>query len=59
MLKRIISFQPDSKGRWTPNYEDPYVVKRAFFRGALTLTTMVGDELPHPVNSDAVKKYFV
>jgi hypothetical protein len=42
-----------------PNYEGPYVVKRAFSGGAMTLATMDGDELPRPVNADAVKKYFV
>ncbi|GAU43712.1 hypothetical protein TSUD_179950 [Trifolium subterraneum] len=47
------------RGKWTPNYEGPYVVKRAFSGGAMTLATMDGDELPRPVNADAVKKYFV
>ncbi|MCI24627.1 hypothetical protein A2U01_0045812 [Trifolium medium] len=59
VLKKILSFQPDARGKWTPNYEGPYVVKRAFSGGALILTTMDGDELPRPVNTDAVKKYFV
>ncbi|GAU16666.1 hypothetical protein TSUD_326160 [Trifolium subterraneum] len=59
VLKNILSFQPDSKGKWTPNYEGPYVVKRAFSVGAMTLATMDGDELSRPVNADAVKKYFV
>ncbi|GAU44160.1 hypothetical protein TSUD_399820 [Trifolium subterraneum] len=59
VLKRILSFQPDSRGKWTPNYEGPYVVKRAFSGGAMTLATMDGDEHPRPVNADAVKKYFV
>ncbi|GAU48966.1 hypothetical protein TSUD_188130 [Trifolium subterraneum] len=59
VLKKILSFQPDSRGKWTPNYEGPYVVKRAFSGGAMTLATMDGDELPRPVNADAVKKYFV
>ncbi|CAJ2638240.1 unnamed protein product [Trifolium pratense] len=48
VLKKILSFQPDSKGKWTPNYEGPYVVKRAFSGGAMTLATMDGDELPRP-----------
>ena len=30
VLKKILSFKPDSRGKWTPNYEGPYVVKRAF-----------------------------
>ena len=59
VVKSIKSVQPDPRGKWAPNYEDPYVVKRAFSWGALILTTMDGDELPHPVNFDAVKKYFV
>jgi hypothetical protein len=58
VLKKILSFQPDSRGKWAPNYEGPYVVKRTFSRGAMTLTTMDGDELQRPVNADAVKKYF-
>ncbi|GAU51349.1 hypothetical protein TSUD_412970 [Trifolium subterraneum] len=59
VLKKILSFQPDSRGKWTPKYEGPYVVRRAFSGGAMTLATMDGDELPRPVNADAVKKYFV
>jgi len=58
VLKKIQPFQHDSRGKWTPNYERSYVVKRAFYGGAMTLTTMDGDELPRPVNTDAVKKYF-
>ncbi|XP_058772888.1 uncharacterized protein LOC131646985, partial [Vicia villosa] len=56
VLKKILSFQPDSRGKWSPNYEGPYVVKRTFSGGAMTLATMDGDELPYPVNADAVKK---
>jgi len=41
-----------------PNYEDPYVVKRALPGGVLILTRMDGKELPLPVNSDIVKKFY-
>ena len=58
-VKSMKSFHPDPRGKWTPNYEGPYVVKRVFSGGALILTTMDGEKLPRPVNSDAVKKYFV
>ena len=58
VLKKILSFKPDAKGKWTPNYEGPYVVKRAFLGGALIITTMDGEEFTRPVNDDAVKKYF-
>jgi len=36
-----------------------HVVKRVFSGGAMTLTTMDGEKFPRPVNSDAVKTYFV
>ena len=58
VLKRIQPFLTDSRGKWTPNYEGPYVVKRAFSGGALILTTMDGEEFTRPVNVDAVIKYF-
>ncbi|XP_050916132.1 uncharacterized protein LOC127131245, partial [Lathyrus oleraceus] len=56
VLKKILPIHKDSRGKWTPNYEGPYVVKKAFSGGALILTTMDDEELSHPVNSDAVKK---
>jgi len=59
VVKKIISVQKDHRGKWMPNYEGPYVVKKVFSRGALILTKMDGEELPLPVNSDAVKKFFV
>ena len=59
VVKSIKYFQPNPRGKWTLNYEGPCVVKRDFSGGALIFTAMHGDELPHPVNSDAVKKYFV
>ena len=58
VLKKVLSFAPDSRGKWTLNYEGPYVVKRAFSGGALILTTMDAEEFTRPVNADAVKKYF-
>ena len=59
VLKKILLPRLDSWGKWTPNYEDSYVVKTEFSRGGLILITMDGEELPHPENSDAVKKYYV
>ncbi|KAI5392842.1 hypothetical protein KIW84_060127 [Lathyrus oleraceus] len=53
VLKKVLSFVPDSRGKWTPNYEGPYVVKRAFSGGALMLTTMDEEDFTRPVNSDA------
>ena len=59
VLRKILSFKPDSRGKWTPNYKGSYVVKRAFLGGALILTTMDGEEFTCHVNTDVVNKYFV
>ena len=59
VLKKILLPRLDSHGKWTPNYEGPYMVKTTFYGCGLILTTMDGEELPPPKNSDAVKKYYV
>lgn len=37
VLKKRNQASPDPRGRFAPNYKGPYVVKRAFSRGALIL----------------------
>ncbi|KAI5423438.1 hypothetical protein KIW84_046407 [Lathyrus oleraceus] len=56
VLKRILPPQNDRRGKWIPNYEGPFVVKKVFSGGALLLTTMDGEDFPSPVNADTVKK---
>ncbi|RDY03019.1 hypothetical protein CR513_13448, partial [Mucuna pruriens] len=58
VLKKILPSQKDHRGKWTPNYEGPYEVKRAFSKRAMILTNMDGKDLLHPENSDAVKKIY-
>ena len=58
MLKKMSHAVNDNRGKWAPNYEGPFIGKRAFSGGALVLTNMDGEELPLPVNSDAVKRYY-
>ncbi|KAG8493230.1 hypothetical protein CXB51_010553 [Gossypium anomalum] len=58
VLKKILPIQKDFRVKWTPNWEGPCVVKKAFSGGALILAEMDGKTLPNPVNSDSVKKYF-
>ena len=55
VIKRIILPQGDPRVKWTPTYEGPYMIKSIFFGGAMILTTMDSDDLPHPVNTDIVK----
>lgn len=58
VLKKILPGQHDARGKWTSNYEGPYIVKRSFSGDALILTTMDGEELLCPFNSDVIKKYY-
>ena len=58
VIKRIILLQGDPRGKWTPTYEGPFVVKNIFSGGSIIPTTMDGDDFPHPVNVDIVKKYY-
>ena len=54
VLKKIMPNQQDPRGKWAPNWQGPYMVKKAFLGVALILIEMDGDELPNPINSDAV-----
>ena len=58
VLKRIPQNRQDPRGKWSPNWEGPYVVKKAFSGGALILTEMDGKEFSSPINADIVKKYY-
>ncbi|KAL1126080.1 hypothetical protein V6Z11_A13G087700 [Gossypium hirsutum] len=58
VLKKNLPIQKDFRGKWMPNWEGSYVVKKAFSGGALILTEMDGKSLSNLVNSDSVKKYF-
>jgi len=46
------------RSKWARNHEELCVVKKAFFLVALILINMDDDDLPGPVNSNIVKKYF-
>ena len=58
VIKRIILPQGDPGDKWTPTYEGPFVVKKVFSGDSMMLTTMDGEDFPHPVNEDIVKKYY-
>ncbi|KAE8733240.1 Detected protein of unknown function [Hibiscus syriacus] len=58
VLRKILPIHKDFRGKWMPNWEGPYVVKKAFSGGALILAEMDGKILRNPINSDSVKKYY-
>jgi len=58
VLKKVSRAQKDHRGKWAPNYEGPFIVKKAFSGGALVLASMDDEGFPSPVNSDIVKRYY-
>ncbi|XP_070043806.1 uncharacterized protein [Nicotiana tomentosiformis] len=59
VLKRIFPHQDEAKGKFSTNLQGPYMVHRVLTRGALILVEMGGEVWPKPINSDAVKRYYV
>ena len=39
VLKKVSQAQKDNREKWAPNYEGPFIVKKAFSGGALVLPT--------------------
>ena len=58
-LKKRNMALSDSRGKFAPSYEGPYVVKKAISGGALILADMDDEEFHAPTNSDFVIKYNV
>ena len=58
VIKFIILAQGDPRGKLTPIYEGPFVIKKIFSGGTMALTTMDGKDFLQPVNADIVKKYY-
>jgi len=58
VLKKVSQVQKDHRGKWAPNYEGPFVVKKVFSGEALLLASMDDEEFPSPVNFDIVKQYY-
>jgi len=56
VLRKTLPLPGEEHGKWAPNYEGPYVVKKTFLKGALLLTGMNGEDLIRPKNSDSVKQ---
>ena len=58
VLKKRNQALPDDRGKFAPTYEGPYVVKKAFSKGALILADIDSHNFNMPTNSDAVIQYF-
>ena len=58
VLKKVSQALNENRGKWAPNYEGPFIVKKAFSGGALVLANMDDEELPSLVNADVIKRYY-
>lgn len=58
VLKKMLPHQQDPRGKFRPNYEGPYIVRKRLSGGALILGQMDNEDLPRPVDIDQVKKYY-
>ena len=59
VLKCIFPHQDEYKGKFAPNWQGPYIVRKVLLGGALILSEMDDTEWPKPINSDVVKRYYV
>ncbi|XP_070040412.1 uncharacterized protein [Nicotiana tomentosiformis] len=55
VLKQIFPHQDEAKGKFLPNWQDPYMVHRVLTGGSLILVEMDGEIWLKPINSDTVK----
>ncbi|XP_015072677.1 uncharacterized protein LOC107016863 [Solanum pennellii] len=59
VLKRIFPHQDEYKGKFAPNWQGPYMVRKVLSGGALVLAEMDCTVWPKPINSYAIKRYYV
>ncbi|XP_070019906.1 uncharacterized protein [Nicotiana sylvestris] len=59
VLKKIFPHQDEAKGKFSPNWQSPYMVHRVLTGRALILAKMDGEVWPKSINSNAVKRYYV
>ena len=59
VLTRIFPHQDKYKGKFAPNWQGPYMVRKVLSGGALVRSEMDGILRPKPINLDAVNRYYV
>ncbi|XP_015165281.1 uncharacterized protein [Solanum tuberosum] len=59
VLKHIFPHQDEYKGKFAPNWQGPYMVRKVLFGGAMVLSEMDDIEWRKPINSNVVERYYV
>ena len=58
VLRSTAYLKHHTGGKWSPNWEGPYVVKEALPRNSYRLINADGVELPDPINARHLKKFY-
>ncbi|PHT42370.1 hypothetical protein CQW23_16395 [Capsicum baccatum] len=58
VLRCILPYQVEAKGKFSRNWQGPFVVKTVLPNGALYLTDTEGKMAEMAINADAVKRYY-
>ncbi|XP_070005837.1 uncharacterized protein [Nicotiana sylvestris] len=58
VLKKIFPHQDEAREKFSPNWQDLYMVHGVLTGGAPILAEMDREIWPKPINSDAVKRYY-
>ena len=59
VLRMLRGFIGDPRGKFKPNWSEPYVILELTLEGAAWLTDLDGNQLLEPTNEDQLKKYYV
>nr|XP_019070256.1 uncharacterized protein K02A2.6-like [Solanum lycopersicum] len=59
VLRGILPHHAETKGKFSPNWRGPFVVKRVLPNGTLHLADIEGKVTETIVNADAVKRYYI
>ncbi|XP_015078318.1 uncharacterized protein LOC107022138 [Solanum pennellii] len=54
--RMVVVCHDEYKGKFAPNWQGPYIVRKVLSGGALVLSEMDGTVWPKPIKSDAVKR---
>ena len=58
VLKQSKPLAIDPRGKFKPNWEGPYLVKKIMRNGAVRISDLEGNKFVEPINMDRLKKYF-
>ncbi|XP_027769606.1 uncharacterized protein LOC114075323 [Solanum pennellii] len=59
VLKRVLPHQEEAKGKFSQNWQGPYLIKEVLSKGALHVTDVEGKTTGIIFNADSVKRYYI